>query len=1162
MGDIFTLSKSCCQDFEDLLENLGQADADHLLQLPPTSIESQFGKFRVWCGNLGALQPGFASLDYRLRESRIMQANVTELLQQLDTSLCESNAVVTGRRLPFEDQSASSDSETCTTDESENEDDVALPQELVMRLSSIKYVLSDLYRLGHKIRDPKLRPTSNRAVFLKAEDPETGIELFEQFAVLDKMHVEEVFRDLRQAAEDPITAQNDLSQRLATANTLRRKYFRYWERHAQKLAQSYLEPNDPRGPQRACEAGLQVASQSRSQDVAEEDKKAQPISGPTRDDGRTYLSKTDATPYDASRDDETERATVVSFASTALDADGKGIELPGPPADALKGESFTCPYCLVLCPAKQGHGKVWKAHVLHDLQPYVCTYEECLKPNELYKSRRQWQEHENSAHRKTWRCNKHSQAIFPSPNGLRTHFHHEHEELAESEIEELLPILASAHADDREFCPICLQNCPFPKGLTNHIANHLERIALFALPKNYIDDETDSAVAVAPRESTAGSQAWTDLMSDSHKPAPPITTPQNVKNVVTQLRDAMKRFRGRNGTDGEEPVYLPKSAAEEFWDDEKLRSVLEVYLLEHKLDPSLIKSTCLSAFTLLIFVDRGYLLHTFLDKTNSNILLRDEDFPLHRFPSTWRDLSTARSLFQSFYEIQWAFFPIIFDTATLVNQVIDPACILPIYHEQAILQDDLITVTKIETDLKCTTLGQTTLVRKTYNEVLKDQYDRERKAFESLRGVNSGNILRCYGSYRQLRSDGKITYNLLLEYVSGGDFGSLLASSRPPQTFSQVCDLWTAFIGLLEGLSLLHRSRVLNSDNSSTHVESPGEEHSVADEPSFRVPGGVDYQRIHQDIKPENLLVSRSHSRDYSFELKIADFGFTHTKILGGLDFTQRHGSGTDFHGGQTYGAPERSHHIRPSQHVSGHITTAADIWSLGCVISATAAWVALGKEGHNEYWGMRVEELKTLVAFDGSGHDGCFHNGVGPLTAVSKMHQIITSSVARFDTITPKVIDMVQNHMLCEMDHRYPASDLRKVLNTIIETAKEEYRTSGIPADQQAEEKGTASIPTTKVSHEKLDSDLDSVPSVPNASTEARTDKGPMVMDSYPDYGLRQSDLLDYLQSIFPNHIMDVKVNTGGGQYQLSIPERLTMSQRDRIAEHVRSRPRDSDSE
>lgn len=177
---------------------------------------------------------------------------------------------------------------------------------------------------------------------------------------------------------------------------------------------------------------------------------------------------------------------------------------------------------------------------------------------------------------------------------------------------------------------------------------------------------------------------------------------------------------------------------------------------------------------------------------------------------------------------------------------------------------------------------------------MKDQYDREIKAFESLRGVNSGNILRCYGSYPQLRSNGKITYNLVLEYIASGDFGSVLQSSRPPQTFSQVCDLWTAFIGVLEGLSLFHHSGVLKGDksdrsyedssrkqkrspgayieverapvpnrgdhdhdrehgrrqgnlkdyvNASTNVNSPGEGHSVADEPSSRVPEGVDYQR-------------------------------------------------------------------------------------------------------------------------------------------------------------------------------------------------------------------------------------------------------------------------------------------------------------------------------
>lgn len=235
-------------------------------------------------------------------------------------------------------------------------------------------------------------------------------------------------------------------------------------------------------------------------------------------------------------------------------------------------------------------------------------------------------------------------------------------------------------------------------------------------------------------------------------------------------------------------------------------------------------------------------------------------------------------------------------------------------------------------------------------------------------------------------------------------------------------------------------------------------------------------------------------------------------------------------------GAPECNHHVRPSEHVSSQITTAADIWSLGCVISETAAWVVLGKEGLNDYWGMRVDELKTLVAFDGSGHDGCFHNGFRPLTAVFKLHQTVTSSVARFDTITPKVIDMVQNHMLRETGLRYPASDLRKVLNALIETAKEEYQTSGILADQQAKEKGKASIPTTKVSHETRDSNLDSVPGVPNAPTEASTDKGPMVVDFYPEYALRKSDLLKYLQSIFPNHLVDVTVAVSIGYLETTL--------------------------
>lgn len=60
------------------------------------------------------------------------------------------------------------------------------------------------------------------------------------------------------------------------------------------------------------------------------------------------------------------------------------------------------------------------------------------------------------------------------------------------------------------------------------------------------------------------------------------------------------------------------------------------------------------------------------------------------------------------------------------------------------------------------------------------------------------------------------------------------------------------------------------------------------------------YHRIHQDIKPENLLVSKGPSgQDFDFSLKITDFGFCHTKIFeDGDDDTL----GVDSHGGQTYG--------------------------------------------------------------------------------------------------------------------------------------------------------------------------------------------------------------------------------------------------------------------
>lgn len=90
MGDLGMLSRECRQGFENLTSHLTKAKPEHLLELPLSIIQSQYGKFKVWCGNLGALSTGYSSLDYRLRESAVMQSTVAKLLLQLSSALIES----------------------------------------------------------------------------------------------------------------------------------------------------------------------------------------------------------------------------------------------------------------------------------------------------------------------------------------------------------------------------------------------------------------------------------------------------------------------------------------------------------------------------------------------------------------------------------------------------------------------------------------------------------------------------------------------------------------------------------------------------------------------------------------------------------------------------------------------------------------------------------------------------------------------------------------------------------------------------------------------------------------------------------------------------------------------------------------------------------------
>src|SRR5437667_5020928 len=98
----------------------------------------------------------------------------------------------------------------------------------------------------------------------------------------------------------------------------------------------------------------------------------------------------------------------------------------------------------------------------------------------------------------------------------------------------------------------------------------------------------------------------------------------------------------------------------------------------------------------------------------------------------------------------------------------------------------------------------------------------------------------------------------------------------------------------------------------------------------------------------------------------------------------------------------------------TNRIGSEADIFSIGCVISDAAAWVAFGPQGPVDYHDRRIEATKG--SFEDRGHEGCFHNGLERLPAVDEMHNLIRQEACRTsDSITPQVVNLVQTHMLVQ---------------------------------------------------------------------------------------------------------------------------------------------------
>jgi hypothetical protein len=373
-------TQKCMHLFGLLYTAFDGAPTKYAEQMPLRTILDEFDRFKIWSGNLGARQKGHASLDWRLRDAEVMTLSIQKSLNMLGEQL-ENGTRTRGRtskttsvilicylgydvlaqkRPPYEEQ----DLDFGDVSENSDSDDSGeqLP-ELAQRLQNIVATIKSLYKLSFAIRRLGARVVSQKAEMYRDLIPGSELEYGEGFRPLDRDHVVNLLNDLRkviwtspedrnandQHSTHPDASEEPLTDRLTSAITKRRRKFRYWKSHKQKLAQvatvEIKESKQDSMPQ----------GQEKTSGVVIEKGKLDATASARSRDPRTETEATRFVPAPSGQEDA---VSIAPSASTARDLDGHEAMLPAPPE--THGRDWECQLCFVLCPGKEAIGSRWR----------------------------------------------------------------------------------------------------------------------------------------------------------------------------------------------------------------------------------------------------------------------------------------------------------------------------------------------------------------------------------------------------------------------------------------------------------------------------------------------------------------------------------------------------------------------------------------------------------------------------------------------------------------------------------------------------------------------------------------------------------------------------------------------------------------------------------
>ncbi|KAI0102119.1 hypothetical protein GGR51DRAFT_574262 [Nemania sp. FL0031] len=486
---------------------LSKGESVEWLNVPFLTSEAE--RFQLWANSLGLFHEGHESLDYRVRDSVFVKEQLSELLQQLIEHSESLLSIAIGEREPVEkmedlprddsssisssgdnepvenmegllrDNSSSHGSSSDSKPPNEVSRDWSSFHEVEFRFQSLKDRLEALYSLATRIRNPRNR--SSRTIdelyeHIPATDREAHIHELEELETNEISYIlrQDILQNPDGFREDDLlryTSQTGwLVRRAGRANSRRKQQLLYWKDHPIRLAQ-HIQSHDRKDATEIVPIKQDI---DRNREII-------PTTPPSEPNPTTSSLATSATELAGLKPEDLKSAiSTQSRISTVIDVRSKTLNWPPPPKTIDDGEYFECPYCRTICPARYLQKGAWENHLIHDLQPYCCTYELCRDPNRLYGSRQEWIDHE-SQHTTIWYCAEHDIEHETQPKYI-DHLRLDHPKIAaEYFSEELLGAAMHSSMKVHRDCPFCATAFTNIEEMEDHIAFHLERLALVAL---------------------------------------------------------------------------------------------------------------------------------------------------------------------------------------------------------------------------------------------------------------------------------------------------------------------------------------------------------------------------------------------------------------------------------------------------------------------------------------------------------------------------------------------------------------------------------------------------------------------------------------------------------------------------------------------------------